>query len=631
MAADIAAREFPIRAKLLAASGVLLVGSMLAYGIVAFASARSALLPSIREQLADDAINVKGGVEEMLAAHYINVRTWARLPIMREIVVRDLDKTIAHFLESVHRDYGVYLDVLVLDRQGTCVASSRPEDLALNFTGTALVSPDGAPNGNDSTPTARWSPRHDAWFVRLASPIPDPDDPAAVLGVLVVMLDRDVFDRIVVSKPGHSQVELRLLDEKDRVIAGRRDQGVTDRLERWEVGHTSSADHPRIGDPPLVHGGRDSGGREFIVAEVALGGHHALPDLGWRLAASVPSDVALAPVTAVRNRVLATGSALILIGLIAAVVFARRLTTPINELTRVAKRIASSGDLEPIPAPTSRDEVGELAEAFQRMVTAVSDANDELVRSSRMAFLGEMAAGMAHEIRTPLGIIRNSAQLLERRMHAAGDAEAGEWAVFIREESDRLARVVTDLLDYVRPSEPKKIAVDLDALVRRIVGFLGSEAAKREVHLEVEAVPFPVEVACDADQIHQVCLNLIMNAIQACPRGGWVRILTSRDDGRAHLVVRDNGHGIPAEMVGRLFEPFATKSEGGIGLGLAIVRRIVRSHGGEVTARNLAEGGAEFVVTLPVVALEENDAFSQPPGAAPGHDTTSIPGARIIS
>jgi two-component system sensor histidine kinase HydH len=238
---------------------------------------------------------------------------------------------------------------------------------------------------------------------------------------------------------------------------------------------------------------------------------------------------------------------------------------------------------------------------------------------------------MAHEIRTPLGIIRNAAQLLERRMLAAGDAEAGEWAVFIREESDRLARVVTDLLDYVRPSEPKKSKVDLDALVRRIVGFLGSEAAKRGVRLELEAVPVPVEVACDADQIHQVCLNLIMNAIQACPRGGWVRIFTRRDDGEARLVVRDNGHGIPAEMVGRLFEPFATRSEGGIGLGLAIVRRIVRGHGGEVTARNLAEGGAEFVVVLPVVAVADDESFARPSGAAPNPDSTSIPGARIIS
>lgn len=628
MAAEGSARPFPIRAKLLAASGVLLVGSMLAYGIVAFESARRALLPSIREQLADDAINVKGGVEEMLAAHYLNVRTWARLPIMREIVVRDLDKTIAHFLESVHRDYGVYLDVLVLDREAICVASSRPEDIATDFSRTPLAPIDDSPGRGDSIPTVNRSSRHGAWFVRLASPIPDPENPDEVLGTLVAMLDRDVIDRIVVSKPGHSQVEMRLLDEEDRVIAGRRDQTIGDHLEQWTVGHTKIADHPGPGDPALVHEGVDSHRREFIIGEVAIGGHDALPVLGWRLAASVPKDLALAPVTTVRNRVFGTGSALILLGLVAAVVFAERLTRPINELTQVATRIARSGDLEPIPAPSSRDEVGELAEAFQRMVTAVANANDELVRSSKLSFLGEMAAGMAHEIRTPLGIIRSSAQLLERRMHAAGDAEAGEWAVFIREESDRLARVVTDLLDYVRPSEPRKSVVDLDALVRRTVHFLGSEAAKRDVHLDIEEVPSPVEVACDADQIHQVSLNLVMNAMQACPRGGWVKVRTTRDDHEARLVVRDSGRGIPAELIERLFEPFATKREGGIGLGLAIVRRIVRGHGGEVAARNLPEGGAEFVVSLPLNVPADAEGAA-PAGPAADNDRTQ--GARIIS
>jgi len=227
-----------------------------------------------------------------------------------------------------------------------------------------------------------------------------------------------------------------------------------------------------------------------------------------------------------------------------------------------------------------------------------------MVRTSKLAFLGEMAAGMAHEIRTPLGIIRNAAQLLERRMDAAGDSEAGEWAVFIREESDRLARVVTELLDFVKPVPPMKSEVELDALARRAAGLLAAEAANRGVTIEVTEAASPVVVPCDADQIHQVCLNLLMNALQASPRGSSVRVSVESRGNTAALLVRDRGNGIPAAIVDRLFEPFTSQRDGGIGLGLAIVRRIVRAHGGEVTARNRTGGGAKFVVTLPIGGQE---------------------------
>ena len=596
-------RMISIRAKLLAASAILLMGSTLLYGYVAFTAARTALLPSIREQLADDAINVKGGLEEMLTAHYLNVHTWAHLAMMRELVVRDMDKTIAHFLESVRRDYGVYLAVLAVDRNGVCVASSDPVDIGRNFAGTAIAGPPSA-GPNPSEPTLEWSERHQAAYLRLASPIPDPDRKGEMLGTLVAMLDREVLDRIVVSKPGHSNVELRLLDKDERLIAGRDTPLEIRHVAAWRVGQGENPDRFPAGGPPLLREGTDAAGRAFITAEVPIGSREMLPTPGWHLMASVPKDLALSPVAAVRDRVLATGLALVVFGLLAAAWLASRLTQPIKELTRVAARIARSGDLEAVPSPRSHDEVGELARAFQRMVGAVTTANDEMVRTSKLAFLGEMAAGMAHEIRTPLGIIRNAAQLLERRMDKAGDNEAGEWAVFIREESDRLAKVVTELLDFVKPVPPMKNQVDLHAVARRAASLLSVEAANRGVTIDV-AEPAPaVVVPCDADQIHQVCLNLLMNALQASTRGGSVHVSVESRGETAALIVRDRGNGIPADIANRLFEPFTSQRDGGIGLGLAIVRRIVRAHGGEVTARNRTGGGAKFVVTLPLGAPE---------------------------
>lgn len=589
----------PIRAKLVLASTLLLAGSTLVYGYVVFTSARTALLPSIREQLADDAVNVKGGLEEMLTAHYLSVRTWARLPLMREMVVRDIDKSIARFLDAVHRDYGIYLTVAALDRSSVCIASSDPADIGKSFAGTPLAGPAHEPPISVA-PAAERPDRHDAASVRLAAAIPHPDHPGETIGTLVALLDRRVLDRIVVSKPGHSNVELRLLDQDDRLIAGRTDPLDIRRVADWHVGTGEAPDRFPADVPPLLWEGTDGGGRSFIVAEVPIGSREQLPTPGWHLLASVPKDLALAPVVAVRDRVLATGLGLVVFGLFVTGWLAARLTKPIKQLTEVAARIARSGDLEPVPAPSTRDEVGELAIAFQQMVEAVAAANDEMVRTSKLAFLGEMAAGMAHEIRTPLGIIRNSAQLIERRMHAGGDPEAGEWAMYIREESDRLARVVTELLDFVKPVPPMKTAVDLAHVARRAANLLTAEAGNRGVRLEVLEPAASVVAPCDADQVLQVCLNLMMNALQASPRRSTVTVSVEDRGDVAALLVRDRGCGLPDGIAGRLFEPFTSQRDGGIGLGLAIVRRIVRAHGGDVVARNREGGGAEFVVTLPL-------------------------------
>jgi two-component system sensor histidine kinase HydH len=591
-----------IRAKLLVAAGTLIVGSTMLYGSVAFLAAREALLPSIREQLADDAVNIKGGLEEMLTAHMRNVHTWARLPLMHAVEWGDTDRAIGRFLESVHRDYGAYLGVLALDPNGVCVASSDPSHVGRSFAGTAIAGTQAAIP--DFTPTVEWFEDRQAWYLRLATSIPDPDERNTTVGTLVSMLDRSALDRIVVPKPGHSRLELRLHDAEGRIIAGV--DSPLDFVPRreWQTDVGANAFPATV--PPILREGVGGDGGPLIVAEVPIGGTEVLPMRGWHLTASIPEAVALEPVMAVGQRVFATGIVLIALALVVAAFVADRLTRPIKDLTDVAARIGRTGNLEPVPAARSRDEVGELTVAFQRMVSAVASANDEMVRASKLALLGEMSAGIAHEIRTPLGIIRNSAQLLERRMQANADPEATEWAVYIREESDRAARVVTTLLDFVRQVPPAKAEADLLSVAKRAATLLTSESSSRGVTLAI-ANREPVRLFCDSDQIQQVLLNLMLNALQATPRGGRVDVEMMPSGTGVEIAVRDTGCGIPAELAGQLFEPFTSHREGGIGLGLAIVQRIVRAHGGEVRAANRDGRGAEFVVWLPGEAAGEND------------------------
>lgn len=569
-----------IRAKLLLYAAAVLVLPIISYGILAYDAARRVLEPSLRQELADEAGAARSAVQEVLASHARNVRSWARLDAMRELAIGDIDKTVSRFLRRVVQEDRDYVDVFAVDPSGLCVAASSPEMIGTRHPEEIAALAPGAP-----PPAPRPGPAeaHGPEFLRLAEPIPDPDRPGQRLGVLVARLSRRALDRVVHPKPGHEGVSLRLVDGRGETIAGE------------PRGESAPRDEP------------------VLVTEVELEAYRSLPDLPWRIVAALPTRVAFAPIHAFRRQVLLLGSGVALVGLALAWLLSSSLSRPIRQLNETTARIAATGALEEIGEPAARDEIGELTRSFRKMVAAVAAAHDELVQSAKLAFLGEMAAGIAHEIRTPLGIIRSSAQLLERRMNRAGDTEGVEFARFIASETDRLNGVLTDLLEFARPSPPDKRPADLNAVVERALAMLAPEASSHSVELLSELAPSLPAIVCDANQMQQVCLNLVINAIQACREGGRVDVLTASRDGAVELVVRDDGPGIPGEIRANLFAPFTTRREGGIGLGLAIVKRIVVAHGGSIEAGDGPRGGAEFRVRLP---LEPGPAVAPRPASA---------------
>lgn len=221
-------------------------------------------------------------------------------------------------------------------------------------------------------------------------------------------------------------------------------------------------------------------------------------------------------------------------------------------------------------------------------------ASRELARQEALATMGAMAAGLAHEIRTPLGVVRTSLELLAR----GGDAgRQQELAGIVREETGRLERLVDDLLAFARPRVPQRAPGDLAALVRSSAPLLETLAARHDAALELELSGAPVRV--DADLVRQVLLNLVDNGARAAGPGGhvWITTRSTRDGGE--LTVRDSGPGVPAELRETLWEPFVTSRSTGTGLGLAIVHRIVEAHGGTATLDPSTGSGAEFRLTFP--------------------------------
>ncbi len=250
----------------------------------------------------------------------------------------------------------------------------------------------------------------------------------------------------------------------------------------------------------------------------------------------------------------------------------------------------------------SADDLGSLASLGLHLATVLENSrqHQQLQARARLAALGRMAAGLAHEIRNPLGAIKGAAQLLAET--AAEEPASSEFVGIIVEEVERLDRVVRSVLDYARPAAVEPKSIQINAIVERTLALLSSSA---EFHIELRSEldrenPW---VRADAEQLQQVLLNLVRNAAEAMGGAGRVTILTRQRADRlskvVELEVRDTGPGLPEHAQRSLFEPFFTTKPNGTGLGLAITERIVQGMGGRIEAQSLALGGAVFRVTLP--------------------------------
>jgi signal transduction histidine kinase len=238
------------------------------------------------------------------------------------------------------------------------------------------------------------------------------------------------------------------------------------------------------------------------------------------------------------------------------------------------------------------------------MVQDLERSREDLVRATKLAVVGEMAATMAHEVRTPLGILRSSAQMLLREPQLS--PEGHEMAGFVISETDRLNRLVSTLLECARPQSPAFQDEDVHAIIERAVDLLEQRAARRQIRLVTELQAQPSTLVCDGEQLVQVFLNLLLNALQILPAGGEIAVRTAVDRGRFIIEVADNGPGISPEHRRRVFDPFFTTRDGGIGLGLTVVQQIVRIHGGDVTVSDSAQGGACFRCVLPRTPTERD-------------------------
>lgn len=254
----------------------------------------------------------------------------------------------------------------------------------------------------------------------------------------------------------------------------------------------------------------------------------------------------------------------------------------------IAVLVNSLGELTRAESARNKRTAEQLAIANQNLL----EAETAVRRSERLAALGQLSAGLAHELRNPLSSIRGSADLLARST-AKDNAVARELAQIIREEVDRTNSLVTRFLDFARPLEPRRQTVD-------ITGVLDRAAQRAGVQIIRNYSPDVPPLAIDPELMEQVFLNLITNAAQASPPGAPVTAVTRSDDGLADVSIVDRGCGIPPEKIDTIFNPFVTTRQNGVGLGLAIVAKIVDGHGGKMAVESAPGKGSAFHVLLPI-------------------------------
>ena len=297
--------------------------------------------------------------------------------------------------------------------------------------------------------------------------------------------------------------------------------------------------------------------------------------------------------------------------------FLRVINLPIKKLTETMKK-AEEGDLSVRANVKSRDEIGSLAESLNMMIEKLNVARQEgeqyhrelIQRADRMASIGELASGIAHEIRNPLAGIQGAIQILSDAFPKTDSRR--EITDEIQKQISKMERLVKDLLNYARPVPTNYLPTDINRLVEKVLSFFVTQRGREEdILIEKRFSSSLPMTMIDPNSMEQAFLNIILNAQKAMPKGGTLRVSTlllnheedSKEDGhrRIQIVFEDTGIGIPEENLPKIFNPFFSTRSDGTGLGLSITKNIVEQQGGKIEAESQVHAGTKFIITLPAI------------------------------
>jgi signal transduction histidine kinase len=292
------------------------------------------------------------------------------------------------------------------------------------------------------------------------------------------------------------------------------------------------------------------------------------------------------------------------LGLLLAVLLAWMYTKPIHAVVDAARSVAA-GDLTLNLTSDRKDEIGELTQSFNFMVQKLREERaleEKLREAEHLSGVAQLAKSIAHEIRNPLNFISLSIDHLKTK-YPPGEGKDKErfdsLITSIKHEIQRLNKLVGDFLDYGRPLKLSIREVDAGELIREVLALISAKAEKDRVQIHYQNGPLP-KLFIDPELIKTCIFNSVLNAFQAMPEGGDLTVSTNMSNGKASIAIQDTGVGVPKENLSRLFDPFFSTKNTGLGLGLAMTRRVVEEHGGKVDFQSLEGKGSTITISLPV-------------------------------
>ena len=298
----------------------------------------------------------------------------------------------------------------------------------------------------------------------------------------------------------------------------------------------------------------------------------------------------------------------IILGLGIGILLTRTIGKPIRSLTSITKIIAK-GDLNQRIETSSRDEIGELVSSFNTMIKDLRESREraeqrdkelketqaKLIQSEKLALMGHMAAGIGHELRNTIGVIKNAAYYLKSGI--GDDSRLNRHIAIIERELISSDRIINDLLHFSRPIELNLTLIDINKVAEEA---LSATEAPPKVRTTKELDPQLPKTMADGDHIRRIFINIILNAYQSMPDGGELRITSRGEEGFIKVGFTDTGIGISEENLRRLFEPFFTTKVKGIGLGLTVSRKMIEGHRGRIDVRSETGKGTTFTIILPI-------------------------------
>jgi two-component system NtrC family sensor kinase len=483
------------------------------------------------------------------------------------------------------------------------------------------------------TPKAAPSPKdyvEDGMFLKAASPLKDQN--GVILGVIYggILLNRnyEIVDRV-------KEIVFKGEKYKGKEIGTatifQNDLRISTNVKKENGERAIGTRVSKEVNDAVLQQGKSWIHRAFVVNDWYISAYEPIKNISGDVIGILYVGMLEKPYIDLRNKVMATfaGMAILSVLLLLVIMFfiISTIIQPLQQMVNATKKIAD-GDLDHKVNINFKDEVGQLASSFNLMTENLRKANeklvqwgktlekrvtertqelremqDSLVRSEKLASLGKMAAGVAHEINNPLtSILINTHLVLEKLDKDAGVKENLE---LIADETTRCSDIVKGLLEFSHQDPPEKDAADVNDILNLSIDIIKNHVTFQNIKIIKKLYRDLPQIAVDSNKIKQVFLNLMLNAAEAMPEGGSLSIKSRLSENEKYVEIEftDTGLGIPEENINKLFDPFFTTKSGGTGLGLAVSYGIIEQHKGKIEVRSKQGQGSTFVVRLPISSL----------------------------